>query len=591
MHLSLKAKRFLPAVLSAALLLSTASAGVGYAENSAGKYEILGGNFTGDRRLTVDGTEYQLYCLEHDKLIPNYASDSQGSGSSSATVYQSGDLNFLTDDVKRLVMIAMYAGYPTNGYNLYDNQTVATIDKDTFNKYLIIPESFRNDPYIKATLGENVTYSYQDYVDNNRDHYKRLHQFISDVGTNWKFSKLKSTLSKEEVESSNFYQAAFQMVSADGREPDPQPEDPVKYWNQQIKDGGGADYIAFQATQNAIWRILKENKVANNEKTVSFDELGEKIYNKVMEISQDYKSVDPDPLEKIKIAAPKSLELTYNAEQKQWETQSFTIMDTAETKGSYNISIDDNKLQLMRLNGDKLESAVTINPGESVRLISKDNILYNATLTVTRTVSKEIPKINVNDLKLFSPVNDDTKQMMAGTTFVSGKLSVSSDKFSKDIEAEIIVKPGKATPSDMPASSSDIKKETPSDIVESPSDVPTTPDEPEKPRHRGGSGGGSGHSGATGIKSVFSTPEASTSEVAPETTPAENEAVPSDPEGAVKGQHRDRLHDGNATDGETAGASRSVQTGDHAHMILYLAVSLIALIGLLGWKRKSEKQG
>ena len=47
---------------------------------------------------------------------------------------------------------------------------------------------------------------------------------------------------------------------------------------------------------------------------------------------------------------------------------------------------------------------------------------------------------------------------------------------------------------------------------------------------------------------------------------------------------------GNAAD-ETAGASRSVQTGDHAHMILYLAVSLIALIGLLGWKRKAEKQG
>ena len=378
MHLSYKAGRFLPAVLSVALLLSTASAGVGYAENSAGKYEILGGNFTGDRRLTVDGTEYQLYCLEHDKLIPNYASDSQGSGSSSATVYQSGDLG-LSDDVKKLVMIAMYAGYPTNGYNLYDNQTVATIDKDTFNKYLIIPESFRNDPYIKATLGENEKYSYQDYIDNNRDHYDRLHKFVSDVMFNWK----QSTLSKEEVQRSNFYQAAFQMVSAVDR-----GKDPVDYWNQQIKAGGGADYIAFQATQNAIWRILKENKVANNEKTVSFDELGEKIYNKVMEISQEYKSVDPDPLEKIKIAAPKSLKLTYNAEQKQWETQSFTITDTAETKGSYDISIDDNKLQLMRLNGDKLESTVTINPGESVRLISKNNISNNATLTVTRTVSK-----------------------------------------------------------------------------------------------------------------------------------------------------------------------------------------------------------
>ena len=131
----------------------------------------------------------------------------------------------------------------------------------------------------------------------------------------------------------------------------------------------------------------------------------------------------------------------------------------------------------------------------------------------------------------------------------------------------------------------------------------------------GRSSGSSGYSGATGIHSVFGASKGNatetTAESIAETVPeVPQETIPetmtesspesatnvdssalSDPEGAVKGQHRDRLHDGNATDDETAGASRSVQTGDHAHMILYLAVSLIALIGLLGWKRKAEKQG
>ncbi|MDD6281808.1 MAG: LPXTG cell wall anchor domain-containing protein, partial [Oribacterium sp.] len=113
-----------------------------------------------------------------------------------------------------------------------------------------------------------------------------------------------------------------------------------------------------------------------------------------------------------------------------------------------------------------------------------------------------------------------------------------------------------------------------------------------------GSGGGSGSSGSTGIHSVFgdsrnTTTESkagSTTESAAGTPPDDSNPVETT-DGSVQGMNRNRLGKRDNANDETAGASRSVQTGDHAHMILYLAVSLIALIGLFGWKRKAEKQG
>ena|GEM_PF-3697952 len=627
MHLSFKARRFLPTVLSVALLLSTASAGVGFAEGATATGEevstIIAGDLTDEYKLKITrgSEEYtiELYCMNNELHWPD-ADDA----------YKVGYLNFSEyPGLEDKLIKALYAGYPYNGMKLYSDATTP-IDEETYNSFLTVPEAFKKDDDLHKILGDE-TYAYDDYK-NNSDHMERLNNLITEVfHLQYTGGTTSSKLSASDITSTAFYLAAFTMVYASYN-----GKNPVDYWNQDMLKGNGWKEAAHSATQNAIWMILQEAKVENNKKGVRYDKLAQEIYDAAQ--SNDIKYLSQKPTEQNATVTPEMENAAYNEELDKWIAGPFRITENLTMYGGYTVESDKFTVIVKDASGN-WENEPSIPVDQDFYLASEDEI----TSTVTVKLKKTVAWIEENGLRQFTPereansVDQKAYQHMIGAiihnTTITKTLKVKPAPDDPSTPSNIPSTPSNilSTPSDIPSTPSDIPStpsdvpstpsdipSTPSDIPSTPSDIPVTPETPNIPKETpdnsgdsgngssgsssggsgSGSGGGSGSSGSTGIHSVFgdsrnTTTESkagSTTESAAGTPPDDSNPVETT-DGSVQGMNRNRFGKRDNANGETAGASRSVQTGDHAHMILYLAVSLIALIGLLGWKRRAEKKG
>lgn len=623
MHLSYKAGRFLPAVLSVALLLSTASAGVGYAEDHEEVTTITEDTKGDEKNIPND---YKLHIIRngHSFEIELYCMDNSLHWPDEKDQYAIGDIIGENSALKTQLIKALYAGYPYNGMGiLYDQASL--IDVQTYNEYLKIPDNFKTDDTIAQILkiGKygNEVYSYDDYKLNNPQHLENIKNFVIylnqlQFNSNSNQDSNTKSLSAAEITETPFYIAAHKtFLAADAK------SDPVEYWNNEIRSLGGAKYLAHNATQNAIWMILQDAGIGQNTKGVTYDKLAQEIYQIAIDGSSTILEQQPSDNNVI-VQLPKSLAMTYMEAQNQWVVGPFCIHETTPLNGgSYTVEISDKDLSLINSAGDDIGK---IKAGEEFYVRSLNNINDEASITVYKTV----PWIEPNGLRQFTPPKKQAAdgkgyQHMIGAiihdTKITKTFKVKPAPDNPSTPSDMPSTPSNipSTPSDLPSTPSNIPS-TPSDIPSTPSDIPVTPETPNIPKETpdnsgdsengssgsssggsgSGSGGGSGSSGSTGIHSVFGDSRNTTTESKAGSTAESAAGTPPDDSnpaetigGSVQGMNRNRPGQQGDVDGETAGASRSVQTGDHAHMILYLAVSLIALIGLLGWKRKADKQG
>ncbi|MGN8817752.1 hypothetical protein ACTNEN_05380 [Oribacterium sp. HCP28S3_H8] len=623
MHLSFKAGRFLPAVLSVALLLSTASAGVGYAEGSTATGEevsrIIAGDLTDEYKLKITrGSEdytIELYCMNNDLHWPDVNDK-----------YKVGYLDFSKyPGLEDKLIKALYAGYPYNGMKLYSDATTP-MDEETYNSFLAVPEAFKNDTDLYNILGDE-TYAYDDYK-NNSDHMERLNKLNTEVfHLQFTGGTTSSKLSASDITSTAFYLAAFTMVNANDN-----GMDPVDYWNQVMLKGNDWKEVAHSATQNAIWMILQNAHVENNKKGIRYDKLAQDIYDAANSDKLKYLTVKPTRDDVT--VAPEAQNMTYDEELGKWIAGPFRITENLTMYGGYTVESDKFTVIVKDASGN-WENVPSIPVDQNFYLASEDEI----TSTVKVEFKKTVAWIEKNGLRQFTPERENSVayQHMIGAiihnTTINKSIKVKPAPDDPSTPSDIPSTPSNipstpsvipSTPSDLPSTPSDIPStpsdipSTPSDIPSTPSDIPVTPETPNIPKETpdnsgdsengssgsssggsgSGSGGGSGSSGSTGIHSVFGDSRNTTTESKAGSTTESAAGTPPDDSnpaetigGSVQGMNRNRPGQQGDVDGETAGASRSVQTGDHAHMILYLAVSLIALIGLLGWKRKADKQG
>ena len=339
MHLSFKVRRFLPAVLSAALLLSTANAGIGYAENSAAAREevftIISGNLTDEYQLKItrESEDYtiELYCMNNELHWPD-ADDAYKIGYKDLSKYPG-----LEDKLIK----ALYAGYPYNGMKLYSDATTP-IDEETFNSFLVVPDKFRGiiDQDTKTSILGDEQFSYQDYLNNNEDHYNRLKKITDLAKTLENDGKTTNNgLSASDITQSAFYLAAYAMVHYKNFN----DITPLMYWNNITIYQNDWKEAAHSATQNAIWMILQKAGVEKNEKGVRYDELAQKIYNAANSDQLKYLNEEPDQ-EDVTVT-PEAQNVAYDKKLAKWIAGPYRITENLTMYGEY--TVENNNYTVM----------------------------------------------------------------------------------------------------------------------------------------------------------------------------------------------------------------------------------------------------
>ena len=222
----------------------------------------------------------------------------------------------------------LYAGYPYNGERLYkivENSEKYAPTEEEFNDMLIVPAVLQTAyPY----LGHH-NFSYDDYKSNNTEHLDLIKKFTQDVV---KLSIDQGTTSNgltfEDISSMPFYKAAFSITNTNNQTP-----------LESFQFFYGASYFvteeeAYKETQNAVWHLLYEYGIKDNE----FISLSSKLATVLYTYSErggllDYKpSVD-------NISIEGDLRFIYNPKDGMWHSSPLKIIEPDEYRGVYKLEL------------------------------------------------------------------------------------------------------------------------------------------------------------------------------------------------------------------------------------------------------------
>ncbi len=356
---------------------------LGVTQNSNG-IKIKYDDKTGIHSVTDSaGNRIILYCMNNELHWPHSTPSMPN-----VPLYQETTLEefcrksgIKDEDMTRLktqVENLLYAGYPYNGYGLYEiTNSTKTITADDFNQLLNAPQFLRED--FPDSLGDR-TFTYADRNDSAK--IAQLKTFLIDVGKYLLGGTTPSGLTHQQLMQLPFVRAAECMVFVKG--------DPIDAYSEMYL----ADY-AYASTSDAIWICMKDAGVNNNNLAMGRYALTKKLLEAdTRNLIRTSEPVDGD------ISVTGDLTYAYSTTDHQWHTGRLTLF----VPDTYHVSF---ALELPA--GVTEESGKTeIKPGESFSLVTAKKPANQNGFTLTATV----PWMDSN-LKVYTP--------LAGETATDGK--------------------------------------------------------------------------------------------------------------------------------------------------------------------------
>ncbi len=324
-----------------------------------------------------DGNRIILYCMNNQLHWPHSTP-----ATPNVPLYQETTLekfcaesNITGDKMANLkiqVENLLYAGYPYNGYGLYEIvDSTGKISEQEFNKLLNAPQFLRED--FPDSLG-NLTVTYADR--NNSAKIAQLKTFLIAVGDYLLGGTTPSGLTHQQLMQLPFVRAAYCMVNYGG--------DPIDaYSAMYLADYYVTESQAYKGTSDAIWICMNNADVKNNNLTeANADTLTKKL------LAADTKNLIPtsEP-EDDDIRVTGDLTYAYSTTDNKWHTGRLTL----SVPDTYHVSFT---LELPA--GVTEESGKTeIKPGESFSLVTAEKPAEENGFRLRATVPWMDPNLKV----------------------------------------------------------------------------------------------------------------------------------------------------------------------------------------------------
>ena len=303
-----------------------------------------------------------------------------------------------SDTLARSVKNVLYAGYPYNGYGLYQvvGQAVSLTEGE-FNQFLDPPAYLRTD--FPDSVGNN-TFTYAD----RNDASKRalLAKFFQESMKLYPNGSTSSGVPYSQLTALPFYRAAFCMVNTDS------PID--EYSKLYIRGSYVTESQAYESTSNAIWTLMPNNN------TVTQDALTLKLL-KVAENAEKNTILEQAPSSD-SLSVTGDTTFRYSSEDGKWHTGPLKLAAPSGYLTPFTLSLPD---------GVSEESDRTqITAGEEFSLVSA-----SPASSSTISLSAKVPWMD-GDLKVYEPVGNvtDSKgkgfQNMVGAVIQTADISVSA---------------------------------------------------------------------------------------------------------------------------------------------------------------------
>lgn len=226
----------------------------------------------------------------------------------------------------------LFAGYPYNGERLYKLVDVVELHVPTeqeFNDMLIVPPQLQMD-------FPNLAHHQFSLVDlNNQQHFNELVRFVTKVGWMFPDKKTETGLSYTDIISMPFYKAAFCMTYLGfGAE--------IREVQEVFANMYSASYFvtekqAYDATQLAVWRLLNEYGIEDNDiNSLENNELAKVLW----QYCQHGALLDRKPSAK-EIAIRGDLNFTYNPKDGMWHSGKLRIEEPVEYNGLYILDLPE----------------------------------------------------------------------------------------------------------------------------------------------------------------------------------------------------------------------------------------------------------
>jgi hypothetical protein len=354
--------------------------------------------------VTEDGSKIILFCM-NDGLhwphstptisnVPNYRETTIEAFCAANNVSNS-------DTLAQKVKNVLYAGYPYNGYGLYQvvGQAVSLTEGE-FNQFLDPPAYLRTD--FPDSVGNN-TFTYAD----RNDESKRalLAKFVQESMALYPNGSTSSGVSYSQLTALPFWRAAYCMVTY--------TDSPIDaYSTFYISGSYVTESQAYKSTSNAIWTLMFKSLVPNN--------------NEVTQDALTTKLLDAAEKNTILNQAPSSGSLSvtgvttfrYSSEDGKWHTGPLKLSAPSGYLTPFTLSLPD---------GVSEESGRTqVTAGEEFSLVSA-----SPASSSTFSLSAKVPWMD-GDLRVYEPVGNagasDGKgfQNMVGAVIQTADISVSA---------------------------------------------------------------------------------------------------------------------------------------------------------------------
>ncbi|MSS19256.1 Cys-Gln thioester bond-forming surface protein [Pseudoramibacter porci] len=412
-------KKFLTAVLAAVLTLT---AGFSVFAASSDSFAIEYDSTTDMHYIPASvaqqanaGDRFLIYCM-NNKLHWPHTTPSISSVPDYTEGYLTASDFKSTDEYNTFIsrlMTILYAGYPYNGFGLY--QIVAnptSIGEAEFNQMLAVPSVLRTD--FADVLGD-TQFTYSDYTNHNTENLNKLSAFLTAVGdyypssTNTTHLKTPSGLTYQDITALPFYKAALCIYYANG-------QTPLEAYAQAYAN---SYYVtekqAYQATQRAVWRLMNEYGIPDNNLTASSQAYTDYPLAGILYQASDANSkilrTEPSS-EKISISGDATL--NYDENTKQWVSGDLMVSEPTNYNGSYQLSVEGDGVSIQTANG-----GTTVKAGETFKLVSDKQVSGRVTATAA-------DKVWLKSMQMYSPVGREDFQHMVGA--VMGKKTISTAK-------------------------------------------------------------------------------------------------------------------------------------------------------------------
>lgn len=363
------------------------------------------------------GDRFLIYCMNNQlhwpHSTPSYTAPNYTEGYDIRSYFESTEK--YNEFLKKLQTI-LYAGYPYNGFGLY--QIVAnssSISEAEFNQMLAVPAVLRSD--FKDVLGD-TQFTYSDYTKNNTENLNKLKAFMKAVGdyypssTNTTHLKTPSGLSYQDITALPFYKAALCIEYANGQTP------LEVYANFYANSYYVIEDQAYQATQRAVWRLMNEYGIPDNNLTASSQAYTDYPLAGILYQASDANSeilrTEPSS-EKISISGDATL--TYDKDTKQWVSGELTVTEPSDYNGSYQLSANGDGVSVQTANG-----GTTVKAGETFKLVADKQVSGSVTATAA-------DKVWLKSMQMYSPIGSQDFQHMVGA--VMGKKTIATAKAFK----------------------------------------------------------------------------------------------------------------------------------------------------------------